>query len=161
MTHLEVVLSYLVQWYYEVTLPNIFPLRPILEVLHLPEKTSQFVKETQTKEMEKMSKLQAVSREFQLRDREKKGKSTSLRVYLVALRFKFHEWLPRESVSWLLLLEVFVWESVNYEWCSIIKMANTHTPLLQEFSRVADSYAINDQLLVLFRREVAEDSQKL
>ncbi|GJU13750.1 hypothetical protein Tco_1136146 [Tanacetum coccineum] len=40
-------------------------------------------------------------------------------------------------------------------------MANTHTPLLQEFSRVADSYAINDQLSVLFRREVAEDSQKL
>ncbi|GKE29157.1 hypothetical protein Tco_1444541 [Tanacetum coccineum] len=34
MTRLEVVLSDLVQWYYEVTLPDIFLLRPILGVLH-------------------------------------------------------------------------------------------------------------------------------
>ncbi|GJZ62269.1 ribonuclease H-like domain-containing protein [Tanacetum coccineum] len=35
MTRLEVVLSCLVQWYYEVTLPDIFPLRPILGVLQV------------------------------------------------------------------------------------------------------------------------------
>nr|GEX17963.1 hypothetical protein [Tanacetum cinerariifolium] len=36
-THLEVVLLCLVQWYYEVTLPDIFPLRPNLGVLqHVP-----------------------------------------------------------------------------------------------------------------------------
>ncbi|GKC37971.1 putative reverse transcriptase domain-containing protein [Tanacetum coccineum] len=36
MTHLEVVLLYLVQCIHEVTLPDILPLRPILGVLHLP-----------------------------------------------------------------------------------------------------------------------------
>ncbi|GKC88641.1 hypothetical protein Tco_1149290 [Tanacetum coccineum] len=35
MTNLEVVLSSVVQWYYEVTLPDIIPLRPILGVLQL------------------------------------------------------------------------------------------------------------------------------
>ncbi|GKE33181.1 hypothetical protein Tco_1452503 [Tanacetum coccineum] len=39
-------------------------------------------------------------------------------------------------------------------------MANTHTLLLQELSRAADSHATNDQLSMLFRREVAKDSQK-
>ncbi|GJS93680.1 hypothetical protein Tco_0800648 [Tanacetum coccineum] len=40
-------------------------------------------------------------------------------------------------------------------------MANTQTPLLQELLHVVDSYDIKDQLLVLFQREVAEDSQKM
>ncbi|GJT10191.1 hypothetical protein Tco_0857233 [Tanacetum coccineum] len=38
----------------------------------MSEKTSQFVKETQTKDMEKMIELHVVAREFQLRAREKK-----------------------------------------------------------------------------------------
>ncbi|GJU67192.1 hypothetical protein Tco_1253451 [Tanacetum coccineum] len=40
-------------------------------------------------------------------------------------------------------------------------MANTDTPLLQELSRAIDSHDIRDQLLVLFQREVAEDSEKM
>ncbi|GKE06732.1 hypothetical protein Tco_1398750 [Tanacetum coccineum] len=40
-------------------------------------------------------------------------------------------------------------------------MANTQTPLLQELLRAADSYDIKDQLPVLFRREVVEDSHKM
>nr|GEU29094.1 hypothetical protein [Tanacetum cinerariifolium] len=40
-------------------------------------------------------------------------------------------------------------------------MANTGTPLLQELARAADSDDIGDQLLVLFSREVAEDTEKM
>ncbi|GJR00758.1 hypothetical protein Tco_0523742 [Tanacetum coccineum] len=40
-------------------------------------------------------------------------------------------------------------------------MADIHTPLLQELSHAADSHDTNDQLSVLFRREVDEDSQKV
>ncbi|GKD24211.1 hypothetical protein Tco_1230425 [Tanacetum coccineum] len=40
-------------------------------------------------------------------------------------------------------------------------MANTGTPLLQELARAADSDDIRDQLLVLFTREVAEDTEKM
>ncbi|GJR16752.1 hypothetical protein Tco_0965279 [Tanacetum coccineum] len=39
-------------------------------------------------------------------------------------------------------------------------MANTQLPLLQELSRASDSHDIRDQLPVLFRREVVEDSKK-
>nr|GEY84312.1 hypothetical protein [Tanacetum cinerariifolium] len=37
----------------------------------------------------------------------------------------------------------------------------TPPPLLQELSRAANSHATNDQLAVLFRREVAEDYEKV
>ncbi|GJT86489.1 putative RNA-directed DNA polymerase [Tanacetum coccineum] len=40
-------------------------------------------------------------------------------------------------------------------------MANVQTPLLQELARVADSHDIRDQLPMLFRREVVEDSEKM
>ncbi|GJX24192.1 hypothetical protein Tco_0228637 [Tanacetum coccineum] len=40
-------------------------------------------------------------------------------------------------------------------------MVNTGTPLLQELARAADSNDIRDQLLVLFTREVAEDTKKM
>ncbi|GKB08777.1 hypothetical protein Tco_0837089 [Tanacetum coccineum] len=40
-------------------------------------------------------------------------------------------------------------------------MANTGTSLLQELARAADSDDIMDQLLVLFTREVVEDTEKM
>ncbi|GJY96969.1 hypothetical protein Tco_0513879 [Tanacetum coccineum] len=40
-------------------------------------------------------------------------------------------------------------------------MANTGTSLLQELARAADSDDIRDQLLVLFTREVVEDTEKM
>nr|GEZ98885.1 hypothetical protein [Tanacetum cinerariifolium] len=40
-------------------------------------------------------------------------------------------------------------------------MANTDTPLLQELARTAESDDIRDQVLVLFTREVAEDTKKM
>nr|GEV01132.1 hypothetical protein [Tanacetum cinerariifolium] len=40
-------------------------------------------------------------------------------------------------------------------------MANIQASLLQELSYAADSYDIKDQLSVLFRREVVEDSQRI
>ncbi|GJR68312.1 hypothetical protein Tco_0014377 [Tanacetum coccineum] len=40
-------------------------------------------------------------------------------------------------------------------------MANTSTLLLQELARAADSDDIRDQLLVLFTREVLEDTEKM
>nr|GEU98843.1 hypothetical protein [Tanacetum cinerariifolium] len=40
-------------------------------------------------------------------------------------------------------------------------MANIDRPLFHEFSRAADSHDIKDQLLVLFRREVAKDLVKM
>ncbi|GKD75799.1 hypothetical protein Tco_1334081 [Tanacetum coccineum] len=39
--------------------------------------------------------------------------------------------------------------------------SNTQSPLLQELARVADSRDIRDQLSVIFRREVFQDSQKM
>nr|GEV64819.1 hypothetical protein [Tanacetum cinerariifolium] len=42
-----------------------------------------------------------------------------------------------------------------------LKMANTGTPSLQELARAAESDDIRDQLLVLFTREVAEDTKKM
>nr|GEU62522.1 hypothetical protein [Tanacetum cinerariifolium] len=40
-------------------------------------------------------------------------------------------------------------------------MANTGTPLLQELARTTESDDIRDQLLVLFTREVFEDTEKM
>ncbi|GKG50655.1 hypothetical protein Tco_0538779, partial [Tanacetum coccineum] len=40
-------------------------------------------------------------------------------------------------------------------------MTNTGRQLFQELSRTADSHGIRDQLSVLFRREVAEDLEKM
>ncbi|GJX10423.1 hypothetical protein Tco_0200282 [Tanacetum coccineum] len=40
-------------------------------------------------------------------------------------------------------------------------MSNTQLPLLEELARVADSRDIKDQLSVIFRREVFQDSQKM
>nr|GEW58852.1 hypothetical protein [Tanacetum cinerariifolium] len=40
-------------------------------------------------------------------------------------------------------------------------MANIGTPLFQELARVADSDDIKDQLVVLFSREVAKDTEKM
>nr|GEU55365.1 hypothetical protein [Tanacetum cinerariifolium] len=40
-------------------------------------------------------------------------------------------------------------------------MANTGTPLIQELARAADYDDIMDQLVVLFSREVAEDTEKM
>nr|GEZ55228.1 hypothetical protein [Tanacetum cinerariifolium] len=40
-------------------------------------------------------------------------------------------------------------------------MANTCTPLLQDPAHTAESDDIRDQLLVLFTREVAEDTEKM
>ncbi|GJT67973.1 hypothetical protein Tco_1019453 [Tanacetum coccineum] len=40
-------------------------------------------------------------------------------------------------------------------------MSNTQLPLFQELACVADSRDIKDQLSVIFRREVFEDSQKM
>ncbi|GJY39722.1 hypothetical protein Tco_0426086 [Tanacetum coccineum] len=40
-------------------------------------------------------------------------------------------------------------------------MSNTQLPLLEELARVADSRDIKDQLSVIFRTEVFQDSQKM
>ncbi|GJW20750.1 hypothetical protein Tco_0031372 [Tanacetum coccineum] len=40
-------------------------------------------------------------------------------------------------------------------------MSNTGSPLFRELARAADSNNVKDQLSVLFRREVAEDSKKM
>ncbi|GJT07434.1 hypothetical protein Tco_0841896 [Tanacetum coccineum] len=40
-------------------------------------------------------------------------------------------------------------------------MANTNMSLFRELARATDSRDIRDQLLVLFRREAAEDSKKM
>nr|GFA54962.1 hypothetical protein [Tanacetum cinerariifolium] len=40
-------------------------------------------------------------------------------------------------------------------------MANIGTPLLQELARAADSDDIRDQLVVLFSKEVVEDTEKM
>ncbi|GJS36002.1 hypothetical protein Tco_0534384 [Tanacetum coccineum] len=68
------------------------------------------------------------------------------------------------------LLQVFNLYFSSLALCSVgiskrDKIANcsdaTYTSLLQELSRVADSYDIRDQLSVLFQREVVEDSQRM
>ncbi|GJS87346.1 zinc finger, CCHC-type containing protein [Tanacetum coccineum] len=51
--------------------------------------------------------------------------------------------------------------SVATEHSDLQPSDNIYKPLLQDLSRVADSHDIRDQFLVLFRREVAEDSYKI
>nr|GEZ69357.1 hypothetical protein [Tanacetum cinerariifolium] len=43
----------------------------------------------------------------------------------------------------------------------LLSKKNKHRPFLQELPRAADSHDIRDQLSVLFRREVAEDLEKM
>nr|GEY30361.1 hypothetical protein [Tanacetum cinerariifolium] len=95
--------------------------------------------------------------------------------FVPGLMAEFMREIQDKDISNLMKLQILGREFelrvlVYCEWGSVFvsgfeaaqqKMANTCTSLLQELAHAADSDDIRDQLLVLFTREVAEDTDKM